>query len=61
MEKCLKELSLHFSGVYGRMSECLEDQLPRPYHNPRAIFRYVDEDGVDIPVPKILLTLSDPG
>ena len=35
------------------MTECLEDLLPnRPYHNLKAIFRYVDEDGVDIPVPK---------
>ena len=52
IEKWLKELSLHFSGVYGRMAECLEYLLPRPYHNPKAVFRYVDENGADIPVPK---------
>ena len=51
IEDWLDNLSLHFSGIYGRMAECFQDLIPRPYHDAKAKFVHKDEDGVDIPVP----------
>ena len=51
IEKWQKNLSLHFSGIYGKMAECLSDLEPRPYHDAKAVFEYKDENGVTKKIP----------
>ena len=45
IENCLKELSWHYSGVYGKVAECLSDLKSGPNQDAETVFN--DRDSND--------------